>query len=209
MRAWTCVVAIAAPVLALGVWAGCSSGSSGNNATGGDASADGMADGAGDGAVMTQNLCNNPSDLAARAKFYCPGSMSLDDIAGQCGVMYATTPDAGGLVAACIVAGTGGAISQACASCFGVMVECAQKNCLEECVTDPLGNICLDCRCGDNLPNHVNCYDPTFACSGVPRPECGLLEAGMWDGYPTGDAGCAAEGGGDGGGGEAGDSAAD
>jgi hypothetical protein len=185
-------------MLALGAWVGCSSGSSANKAAGGDASAgDGaVGDGAtGDGAIMTQNLCNNPPDLAARAKFYCPGSMSLDDIAGQCGVMYATTPDAGGLVAACIVAATGGAISQGCASCFGVMVECAQKNCLEECVTNPLGDICLDCRCGDNLPNHVNCYDPTFACSGVARPECGLLEAGTWDGYPTGDAGCAAEGG--------------
>jgi hypothetical protein len=191
MKPYTLLAALTVPLsaLAVAVWAGCST-SSGGNGGGSDA---------GDGAVTTQNLCNNPADLDARARFYCPGNMGIDDIAAQCGVQCAYIPDAGPCTTACIMAVTEGGLSEGCASCFGVMVACAQKNCLTDCVMNPLGNACLSCRCGNNLPNHVNCYIPTEQCSGVHRTECDQLEAGTWPGYPTGDAGCAPEGGDDGG----------
>lgn len=152
--------------------------------------ASGNAD-AGDGAPSTQNLCNNQPDLAARARLYCPGNKSLDGVAAECGISCVTAPDAGGCTSDCIVKETGGVVSSSCAGCFAVMVLCARDNCLNECIGDPLGNTCLDCRCGDNFPGHANCYVPTYACSGVLRDDCQRLEAGTWRGYPTGDAGCA------------------
>jgi hypothetical protein len=172
---------------------GCSSSSSPAATDGG--AIDGTTEGGAPDAPASQSLCQNASDIAASQRFYCPGNAGIDDVASQCGVSCAFNLDAGACATSCIVAATGGALSTACASCYGVMVVCARDNCLNECLADPLGNICLRCRCGNNLPKHVNCYVATEACSGDHRTECEQLEAGTWKGYPTGDAGCVDEGG--------------
>ena len=177
MRSAVLVLALGASLAIAGVLLHCSN--SGSSSGGG-----------GDGAAASQNLCQNPSDLAARAAYFCPGNQSVDGLAAGFGVGCAFNLEAGPCTTDCLLDASGGALSPGCASCFAVMVVCARDNCLNECLSDPLGNVCLDCRCGDNLPKHINCYTATEQCSGVHRTECDLYEAGMWDGYPTGDAGC-------------------
>ncbi|HEY8041321.1 MAG TPA: hypothetical protein VIF15_16050 [Polyangiaceae bacterium] len=183
MRTAALVLSFGAALAAAGVCLHCSTSSGGSPA--------------GDGGPASQNLCQNPSDLAARGAYYCPGNQSIDGLAATCGVGCAFTLDAGACTTDCLLDAAGGALSQGCASCFATMVVCARDNCLNECLGDPLGDVCLACRCGDNLPKHVNCYVATEQCSGVHRTECDQLEAGTWTGYPPGDAGCPAEAGGD------------
>jgi hypothetical protein len=136
--------------------------------------------------------CDNPADLVARDKGYCPGNRSVSQIAGKCGLDCLLEEDAGGCVSDCVEAQT--ELSAPCSSCVSGTVLCGRDYCLQECLSDTQSEVCLKCRCGENKEQH-SCYDDYERCSGVHLTDCDELAAGAWMGYPELDAGCADDGG--------------
>lgn len=143
-------------------------------------------------AITPAGACNNPADLAAREKGYCPGNRSVSQIAGKCGLDCLLEEDAGGCVGECVEAQT--ELSAECSSCVAGTVLCGRDYCLQECLSDTQSEVCLKCRCGTNQEQH-SCYDDYERCSGVHLTDCDELAAGTWEGYPEIDAGCADDGG--------------
>ncbi len=53
-------------------------------------------------------------------------------------------------------------LSMGCSVCFGAAGKCALDNCLSECLLDPRGAACTDCR------QTAGCIDDYEMCSGLP-----------------------------------------
>jgi len=144
------------------------------------------------GGTPTTAYCDNPADLEARDKGYCPGNKSVTQIAGKCGLDCLLEEDAGGCVTDCVHAQTD--LSVECSSCVSGTVLCGRDHCLQECISDTQSELCLACRCGGNKDGY-SCYVDYEACSGVHLTDCDQLEAGTWTGYPPVDGGCPDDGG--------------
>ena len=54
--------------------------------------------------------------------------------------------------------------SDACLNCYLASVACVQMNCLPECLPDPAGAPCLECR------ETKGCTAAFYDCSGLPEP---------------------------------------
>jgi hypothetical protein len=54
--------------------------------------------------------------------------------------------------------------SDPCLTCYVVSVACVQQNCLEECLSEPNGQVCLGCRL------EKGCTTGFLDCSGLPSP---------------------------------------
>ena len=165
----------------------------------GASSSRGAGAGGGDAGVHT-SYCDNPGDKAARERGYCPGNRNIQEVTGECGLGCITVLDAGGCISDCLLEQTDGAVSANCASCIAATVVCARDNCFNECIGDTQSELCLSCRCGNNLAKH-DCYEDYENCAGTHLPECDELEAGTFTGYPKYDAGCVEDAGSGGAGG--------
>lgn len=158
----------------LTLWVGCSSSTSG----------DGAPDG---GAGAVHNAC--ASERAAVFRAYCPGHKSFAALNGECAIKCVLERDAEAptCVDDCLRTVSSGAITDPCIHCHAELVACARKNCLAKCVGGPLDLQCLDCMCGNNYPNAVNCYAPFNDCTGLGVTYCQAYEAGTFDGFPPPD----------------------
>ncbi len=179
--AWFCC--LTALLLGSGA-AGCKSDSASDGAAG--AAGIGAGGGAGEGPV---DQCVGASDRAAREAPYCvtpplvtaPDTLSVEQIASKCGVDCAFNPARQKCNHDCITENTAAALSTGCTDCIVATVECASYNCLNECLSNPLGTVCLACRCGANLPHHTNCVAAFRACTGLETvTDCEELDAGTW-----------------------------
>ena len=73
----------------------------------------------------------------------------------------ALEPDFESCFTTCFTADTG--LSEECAYCFTLAVNCTMANCSEECMTDPGGEECLACQdeyCGDALEECTGLVEP-------------------------------------------------
>ena len=149
-------------------------------------------------AVLT-NACASPKDRAAIFAGYCAkppdpkATKSFAEITGDCATkcVLDRERESPTCVIDCLRAATDKAVSDPCLQCHDQLVACARKNCLSDCINGPLDVKCLNCMCGDNYPDNVNCYDPLNKCSALALPYCQQWDAGTFDSFPTPpDAGC-------------------
>lgn len=95
--------------------------------------------------------CNNSADLAIMAD----QAQLTSDVGGCAQKHFGAEP----ATKDCIVQETG--LSDGCSQCFADSAKCIISKCLSQCISNPQGQACTDCRV-------ANC-DPAFvACSGVP-----------------------------------------
>jgi len=141
--------------------------------TGGTDSGTGGTDAGGTGS----GACTNASDTAAiEREDYGPSmDKSVSDIAAEEGRSCALSGEEGEALRMCtadaIVEETEGAVSDGCASCYGLSVQCSAENCLVPCLAGSDSADCVSCRCGDNDASE-NCIDLFTECSGVPSDMC-------------------------------------
>jgi hypothetical protein len=70
---------------------------------------------------------------------------------------------------------TGGMLSDACAACSDAVVVCGAKNCLSDCVNDPMSSGCFMCLCKahdamDTTPAGSCLVDVYAQCAGFSPP---------------------------------------
>ena len=70
----------------------------------------------------------------------------------------------------CIMEKTDNALSNECATCLVIPVECAVVNCLSECVADTPE--CTPCLCTVGEKQTVSCIDEYTTCSGLSSDTC-------------------------------------
>ena len=137
------------------------------------------------------NACTATKDYEAVYATYCYELLAktLPEITGECGVkcVLDREHESATCVSDCVREATGGAISEPCLACHDQLVVCARKNCLSDCLNGPLDPKCLNCMCGDNFPDNVNCYKPHNVCSGLDLQYCKQWDAGTYDGFPPPD----------------------
>lgn len=93
----------------------------------------------------------------------------LNDEAGDCGASCfpANMSDNEALAActlACVKDRGNPDPSDACLGCYLLSVACVQMNCLAECLPDPAGTPCIECR------ETKGCTAAFYGCSGLPEP---------------------------------------
>jgi hypothetical protein len=124
----------------------------GGSGTGGSGTGGAAGSSSGGSAGAATGACTNSADDA----IVNDTSKDVDGTTSTCGQSnignHAATKD-------CIIQGTG--LSDGCAECYANVVDCVVANCITECLADPNGQPCSDCR-------KTNC-DPAFeTCSGIP-----------------------------------------
>ena len=156
------MISLACAAMATAVFAACSSddsgtttnpgsGTGGSSAAGGSAGSAGSAGAAGGPPDAGSGACTNQADF----------TIISSDPTFQADVQKCATDNMGASPATknCIITQTG--LSDACATCFGDTIKCAAQKCMMQCIADPNGQSCKECRA-------QNC-DPSFVqCSGIP-----------------------------------------
>jgi len=124
--------------------------------------------------------CLNDADRAttARTDFGTSKDLAIDDLAADRGVACALKGLTESALEACtrdgLVEGTGGALSQGCATCYSLSVACAAERCVADCLPEPGGVACGTCRCGGNSAGR-NCVRLFEECSGEDTGYCASL----------------------------------
>jgi len=139
--------------------------------------------------TQVTSACTGSADYKAVYATYCNQLLAktLPQITGECAVscvLAARDKEDPKCVVDCIRDATDGGISEPCMACHDQLVACARKVCLSDCLNGPLDPRCLNCMCGDNFPDKVNCYDPHNVCSGLNLTYCKQWDAGTFDGFP-------------------------
>lgn len=128
--------------------------------------------------------CINATDPAALMANYADGGAvdpdggmgsSFRTLAGVCGLSCITAADIPACVTTCLRARTGNAVSEACATCYGISVECTAAMCSAECTTaaGPTAPACIACQCGA-----AACIPDLATCTGIPTTACDTPDAG-------------------------------
>ena len=120
--------------------------------------------------------CDNEADLALLEG----GEIDPEAEAQACAMNCIGEPP--GCATTCIVDETG--LSEACAGCFGAMINCAMENCIGQCMENPESEECMQCV-------EDSCMADFADCSGVSPDnppgefDCveGVLDGGFDGGY--------------------------
>ncbi len=145
----------------------------GSAGTGGEAGAGG--EGGGGDEVVT-DACTVTADLeeAALAEYTVgedtetPGGWA--EICGRGCLPDVGTPEYSPCVSACIMEKTDNALTDDCARCLVIPVECAVVHCLSSCVTDTPE--CTPCLCTVGEKQTVTCIQEYTDCSGLTSDTC-------------------------------------
>ncbi len=109
------------------------------------------------------DVCDNPDDLAGLTELGGRFNQILQEQGIPCFIASMGGPG----FAMCIADALGDYLSGDCALCVGQQANCLVSNCLDRCVTDQGGQVCLDCVCD------AGCVENFATCSGV---DFGLFE---------------------------------